>query len=115
MSIHENLVNFPENKEPEKSVDKSCENIEIAMEPLDEKVEKSKGIHAASPRCRYLSPRKFIAAATHRKNMMKYAINDNKNKNNNTKECLQSMIRAGRQDNYREDINKKLDRLRRTV
>lgn len=109
MSIHENLGNFPENKEPEKP----SENIEIVMEPLDEKVEKSKGIHEASSRCRYLSQRKFIAAAIHRKNMMKYAINHNKN--NNTKECLQSMIRAGKQNHYREDINKKLDRLRRTV
>ncbi len=115
MSIHENLGNLPESKEPEKSVDKSCDNIEIVMEPLDEKVEKPKGIHAASSRCRYLSQRKFIAAATHRKNMMKYAINHNNNKNNNTKECLQSMIKAGKQNHYREDINKKLDRLRRTV
>jgi len=107
MSIHENLENLPESKEPEKSVD----NIEIVMEPLDEKVENNGGIHANRNR-RPFNNRLYIMA---RRNIMANALYHNKNINNNNKKCLKSMIKAGKKQSYHEDINKKIDRLRRTT
>lgn len=109
MSIHENLGELVEITEEPKIFG---ENIKMDINPLDEKVEEPKGIHATKPINKHIRQQKFVSAAAHRKNIMKNAINYNQN---NKKECIQSMIRASRKPSYRESIQSKLDRLRKTT